>query len=139
MSEAYPGATGGLVMQRRALSDGQWARIAPLLPGKASDPGRTAGDNRLFVEGVLWLARHAAAWRALPEEFGPWNSAFVRFNRWARAGVWDRVFAEVSRDIDFAYAIIDGTIVRVHQHANGGSRRTKRGLRVRPSGEAEAA
>ena len=123
-----------MVTQQRALPDDQWARIALLLPGKASDPGRTAADNRLFVEGVLWLARHAVAWRALPDEFGSWNSAFVRFNRWARAGVWDRVFAAVARDADFAFAIIDGTIVRVHQHANGGSRRTKRGMRVEAIG-----
>ena len=31
------------------LNEGQWARIASLLPGKASDPGRSGQDNRLFV------------------------------------------------------------------------------------------
>ncbi|MDB5789501.1 MAG: hypothetical protein JWQ50_9416 [Caballeronia mineralivorans] len=39
------------------LSDDQYDRIAPLLQGKSTDPGRTAGDNRLFVEAVLWIAR----------------------------------------------------------------------------------
>jgi hypothetical protein len=43
-------------MVRRMLRD-QYERIALLLPGKAGDRGRTAADNREFVEAVLWLAR----------------------------------------------------------------------------------
>jgi hypothetical protein len=40
-------------VKRYELSDAQWDRVAPLLPGKAGDPGRTGADNRLFVNGVL--------------------------------------------------------------------------------------
>jgi hypothetical protein len=43
--------------KRYELNETQWGRIAPLLPGKAGDPGRTAQDNRLFVNGVLWVLR----------------------------------------------------------------------------------
>ena len=46
-------------MDRLALSDAMWARLAPLLPGKPGDPGRSAADNRLFMEAVLWMARPA--------------------------------------------------------------------------------
>jgi transposase len=53
--------------KRYELSQLQWERIAPLLPGKAGDPGRTAGDNRLFVNGVLWVLRSGAHWCDLPE------------------------------------------------------------------------
>uniref|UniRef100_A0ABX1N343 Transposase n=1 Tax=Aromatoleum buckelii TaxID=200254 RepID=A0ABX1N343_9RHOO len=35
------------------LTDERRKKIEQLLPGKASDPGRTAKDNRLFVEAVL--------------------------------------------------------------------------------------
>jgi putative transposase len=45
---------------RTILSEQQWERIAPELPGKAGDPGATAADNRLFVEAVLWIARTGA-------------------------------------------------------------------------------
>ena len=54
---------------------------------------RTAADNRRFVEAVLWIARTGATWRDLPEDFGPWNSVYVRFRRWAEDGVWERVLA----------------------------------------------
>ena len=39
------------------VGDAVWEKIAPLLPGKASDPGATAKDNRLFLEAVLWRVR----------------------------------------------------------------------------------
>ena len=106
-------------MDRRVLRDDQWERIAPLVPGKVGDAGRSGADNRLFVEAVLWIVRVGAPWRDLPEEFGNWNSVFQRFRRWARAGVFDRIFDALSDDTDFEYVIVDGTIVRVHQHGTG--------------------
>ncbi|MBY5721893.1 transposase [Rhizobium leguminosarum] len=54
-------------VKRYELNEAQWSRIAPLLPGKASDPGRTGIDNRLFVNGCLWVLRSGAHWRDLPE------------------------------------------------------------------------
>ena len=78
------------------VSDAAWERVAPLLPGKASDGGVTAGDNRLFLEAVLWRVRTGLPWRGLPTAFGRWNSAFQRFRRWARAGVFERLFERLS-------------------------------------------
>ena len=104
---------------RLLLSDSQWERMRPHLPGKPSDPGRTAIDNRLFVEAVLWIARTGVPWRDLPDTFGNWNSIFVRFSRWSKGGVWDRLFAAMADDPDFEYIMIDSTIVRAHQHAAG--------------------
>ena len=80
-------------MRRHEVDEEQWAKVKDLLPGKASDPGRTAEDNRLFVNAVLWIAKTGVPWRDLPERFGKWNSVFQRFNRWCRRGVWQRVLA----------------------------------------------
>ena len=109
-------------MARRELDDRLWARFEPLLPGKASDPGRTGQDNRLFVEAILWLARTGAHWRALPEEFGKWNSVYQRFNRWCREGVWENLFNNLADEPDFEYLLVDSTIVRAHQHSAGGKK-----------------
>jgi len=116
-------------LNRNLLSDEQWERIAPLLPGKVGDPGRTGENNRLFVEAVLWLVRAGAPWRDLPAHFGNWISVWKRFRRWAEKGVFERIFNELSQDADFEYALIDGTIVKVHRHASG----AKGGLKIRPS------
>src|ERR1700761_8095750 len=115
-------------MARRELRNDQWNQIKDLLPGKKRDPGRTARNNRLFVDGVLWIARTGAHWRELPRQFGEWNSVFQRYNRWSKAGVWERMFRALSGDPDFEYVMIDSTIVRAHQHsagAKGGLKRRK--------------
>jgi putative transposase len=113
---------------RLMLKDEQWGRIAPLVPGKKGDPGRSGEDNRLFLEGVLWIARTGSPWRDLPAYFGKWFSAWKRFRRWALKGVFEKIFRVLSGDPDFEYAMIDGTIIKVHRHGTG----AKGGLRVKP-------
>ena len=115
---------------RFVISDFVWERIAPHLSGKAGDCGVTAADNRLFVESILWRVRTGAPWRDLPEIFGNWNSVFRRFRRWAERGIFERLFEVLSDQPDFEYAMIDGTIVSVHQKASG----AKGGLKIRLSG-----
>ena len=112
---------------RFVVDDTAWEKVAPLLPGKLTDAGGTGKDNRLFLEAVLWRVR--APWRDLPSAFGKWNSVFTRFRRWAKAGVFERVFERLSDEPDFEYALIDGTIVTAHQKASG----ARGGLRLRPS------
>lgn len=111
--------------RRYALRDDQWERIKGFLPGQEGDVGVTAKDNRLFVEAVLYRYRAGIPWRDLPERFGPWNSVFVRYNRWSEKGVWERVFAALSADADNEYAMIDSTIVRAHQHSAGAQKKGK--------------
>ena len=111
------------------LTDAQWARMEPHCLGRKSDPGRIGGDGRLFLEAVLWIARTGAPWRDLPEDFGNWNTTFKRFRHWVRLDVFKRIFAAVSDDPDMEFAMIDGTIVKVHRHGQG----AKGGLKARPS------
>ncbi len=74
--------------RRHELTDSQWEKIQHLLPGKASDPGRTAADNRLFVNAVLYVLRTGIPWEDLPARFGKHNTVWKRFDRWCAAGVW---------------------------------------------------
>ena len=111
-------------MVRKWLRNNQWVRIEGMLPGKASDPGRTGHDNRLFVEAVLWVARTGSPWRDLPAEFGAWNTVYQRFARWSKSGVWQRVFEQLALEADFEEVFIDSTIVRAHQHAAGAAKKT---------------
>jgi len=107
-----------VAMRRFELTDEQFARVKDLLPGKKSDPGCTAQDNRLFFDAVLWIARTGAPWRDLPQRFGSWNSVFQRFNRWSKSGVWKVVFEEL-QDPDLEWLFIDSTVIRAHPHAAG--------------------
>lgn len=109
-------------IKRYELSEAQWGRVEPMLPGKASDPGRTAEDNRLFINGVLWVLRSGARWSDLPERYGKYKTVHKRFTRWARAGVWERIFALLARDRDNEYLMIDSSIVRAHAQAATGQK-----------------
>lgn len=113
---------------RYELSEAQWQRIKDFLPGRKESVGRTATDNRLFVNGVLWILRSGARWYDLPERYGKYKSVHKRFVRWARSGVWERVFAELVRDHKNQYLMIDSTLVRAHQQAATGP---KKGGRTR--------
>ena len=110
-------------MRRYALRDDQWERIKELLPGRKGSVGATASDNRLFVEAVLYRYRAGVPWRDLPERFGDWKNVHQRFSRWAKTGVWERVFQHLAVDADNEYAMIDSTIVRAHQHSTGAKKR----------------
>jgi putative transposase len=108
------------MVKRYELSDGQWERVKDLLPGKVGDPGRSGRDNRQFVNGVLWVLRSGAHWHDLPERYGKWKTVHTRFSRWAKAGVWERVFEALIKDRDNKYLMLDTTLVRAHQQAATG-------------------
>ena len=123
-------------MPRHGIKDEDWQRIKDLLPGQPGHPGVTAQDNRLFLDAVLWIAKTGAPWRDLPERFGNWNSVWRRFDRWAKKGVWERVFSAL-QDPDLEWLILDATIIRAHPHAAGAPK--KRTARVDKTWSASAA
>ena len=123
-------------MRRHALRDDQWERIKDLLPGRPGHVGVTAKDNRLFVEAVLHRYRTGIPWRDLPERFGHWKAVHTRFSRWAKSGVWDKLFQHLTGEADNEYAMLDSTIVRAHQHSAGA---IKKAAATRRSGAAGAA
>lgn len=108
------------MVKRYELTDGQWERIRELLPGKASDPGRAAEDNRRFVNAVLWVLRSGAHWHDLPERYGKWKTVHTRFARWAKSGIWEKVFTALIADRRNEYLMLDTTLVRAHQQAATG-------------------
>ena len=97
-----------------------------LFPGREGHVGGTAADNRLFLDAVLYRFRAGVPWRDLPEPFGDWNIVYQRFNRWAKGGVFERIFKLLASDHDNEYMMIDATIVRAHQHSAGARKKTAR-------------
>lgn len=103
---------------RYELSTDQWSKIESLLPGKVGDRGRTALDNRNFVNAVLWILRSGARWSDMPEErYGKYKSIHKRFTRWAEKGVWEKIFQHLIKDRDNEYLMLDSTLVKAHQQS----------------------
>ena len=122
-------------MNRGDLTNEQWARLAPLLPPEKPHTGRPNLDHRRIVNGILWILRTGAPWEDLPARYGTRGTVSSRFYRWRKAGIWDRIFAELQAQadadgtLDWTLHFVDSTIVRAHQHAagaKGGTQRPKR-------------
>ena len=114
-------------MARFDLTDREWPVIAPLLPNKPRGVPRV--DDRRVLNGIFWTLRTGSPWRDLPERYGPYTTVYNRYNRWARAGVWLRIFEVLAERSPDSLHLIDSSIIRAHQHAAGG----KKGVRITPS------
>ena len=116
-------------MARFDLGDAEWAIIAPLLPGADGERnGRPRLDDRKVLNGIFFVLRTGTPWRDLPERYGPYTTVYNRFNRWAKRGVWLKVFEALAARSPQSMHLIDSSIVRAHQHAAGG----KKGARITP-------
>ena len=102
-------------MGRYDLTDFEWRTIRPLLPNKSRGVARV--DDRRVLNGICWVLRSGSPWRDLPERYGPYTTVYNRFNRWRKAGIWDRLMDAVVNAHDGRVQMIDSSVVRVHQQA----------------------
>lgn len=117
------------------LSDEQWQHIKPQLPRKVR--GKKRVDDRRVISGIVHVLKSGCRWSDCPEAYGPATTIYNRFARWARRGIWENLFRELSgsgRSADTQ--MIVSTHVKAHRSAagaKGGSR--NRLLAARAAGE----
>ena len=106
-------------MPRFLLTDEYWSKLRPIMleSGVYDKP-----SLRQTVEGILYRLRVGCPWRDLPDDFGPWNSVFKRFNDWSSKGKLLYVFESLAADPDKEWNFIDGSISKAHQHSSGAAR-----------------
>lgn len=131
--------------KRYELPDAAWDLIADIF----SEPrrnGRPRADDRLMLNGVRWVLCSGAAWRDMPECFGPWSTVYQRFCDWRNRGMFDQMLKRLHIKlneqglIDLETWMIDSTAVRATRASSGAGK--KGGLKNRkttPSVEAGAA
>ena len=107
-------------MARYDLSETEWRLIEPLLPNKPRGVARV--DDRRVINGIFYVLRTGSPWRDLPSRYGPHTTVYNRFNRWAKAGVWLKVFEALAAQSPGSLHLIDSSIIRAHQHAAGGKK-----------------
>ena len=108
------------MLRRYELTDEEWNRIAPLLPPEnTGKQGRPRKDNRIILNGMVWLARSGAPWRDLPERYGSWQTVYSRFRKWIDEGILDNIFRILSLEAELEELSIDASIVQAHQHSAG--------------------
>ena len=102
--------------ERIGLTEDEWGIIGTLLPSERGRGCRPAQDNRLYFEGMMWIARTGSQWRHLPDEYGKWNSVFRRYRRWVTTGVFEAMLETLGEMVarDATADMIDSTVAPVH-------------------------
>jgi transposase len=117
------------------LTEAQYERIKGALPVQR---GNVSLSNLQVLNAVLYVAEQGCKWRGLPARFGRWHTVYMRMNRWAKAGVLDRVFEKLQLEqivrIKIEVLGLDSTSVKVHPDGTGALKKTVR----RPSARAGA-
>lgn len=103
-------------MPRTMLTDERWSKLLIIL---SENNIYDKPSLRMTVEGILFRLRTGTPWRDLPHEFGNWNSIYKRFNDWSSKLKLISTFRSLAKDPDFEWKMIDGSIVKAHQHATG--------------------
>lgn len=86
-------------MKRYELTNTEWKRISPLLPPqRTGKKGRPPKDNRVMLNGMIWIDRTGAQWRELRECYGAWQSVYARFQKWKSEGVLEKAFKALTTD-----------------------------------------
>ena len=115
-------------MRRYEITDEQWALIGDLFPPLLGN-GRPFRDHRAMVNACFWILNTGSPWRDLPERFGPWQTAFNRFNRWRKDGTFTRILERLQMKLDAEGRIdwelwcVDGSNVRAHAAAAGAGKK----------------
>ena len=108
------------------LGDRQWAAIEPLLPKK--QPGAHRKDDRRILSGIIHVLKIGCRWQDCPALYGPPTTIYNRFHRWARRGLWRRLFEALVIVSADDMQIIDSTTAKAHRSAadgKGGPRRRR--------------
>lgn len=115
-------------IRRYELSDEEWDRLKHYFPehkgGKGGTLGRPRKDDRTILNGIFWIARSGAAWRDLPERYGPWQTVYRCFCEWQDSGLLEQIFHELSADADLQEIAIDSTYIKAHKASAGAKKET---------------
>jgi transposase len=114
--------------KRWEVSDRTWARIERVLPRKQRrfrHSGRKPLDDRLVLQGILFVLHTGIGWEHLPQElgFGCGMTAWRRLRDWQQARVWERLhellLAELhaAGEIDWSRAVADSSHVQAKKGA----------------------
>jgi transposase len=103
------------------MTDKDWTIILEVFAASRSRRGDKGRNDQRFLEALHYFTLHNITWRALPAEYGNWNSVWKRFWRLSRAGVFEAFFEALANLSRTAHLVqmFDSTIVRAHVSAAG--------------------
>lgn len=113
-------------IRRYEVTDAEWKQIKPYIPEEVQTVRRERPpkDSRQMLNGIFWILRSRASWRDLPERYGPWQTVYKRFAKWSKAGIFKKIFEDLSDNADMQDISIDSTCIKAHK-ASAGAKKEK--------------
>ena len=119
-----------------SITQAQFERIAGHFPVQR---GNVKTNNRDFINAILYMAENGCKWRALPKEYGAWATVYKKFNRWAKNGVMQRIFAALQMEkiitVQVEVLAIDSTSCKVHPDGHGALKKQESRQSVNPEAD----
>jgi transposase len=101
------------------LNDEQWERIKPHL--RRDGRGSKRMDDRRVISAIVHVLKTGCSWSECPDAYGSHTAIYNRFARWARRGIWEKLFRELSESGDSAE--VEQLVDSIHLKARRRSRR----------------
>ncbi len=109
--------------KRYEITDEEWERIKGYFTERAEgQKGRPRAEDRMLLNGILWIAQSGAAWRDLPERYGPWNTVDKHFAQWQESGLFEKILEDLAIDADLQDRSLDSISIKAHQSSAGAKR-----------------
>ena len=100
------------------LSDEQWKALEPHLP--TGRRGVKPRRNREVISGIMHVLHVGCRWLDCAAEYGPPTTIYNRFNRWSKAGIWQKILDRLVAFDQANVQCIDSTTAKAHRCAAGG-------------------
>jgi putative transposase len=115
-------------MARGDLRDDQWEKLEPCLPKPGRGRrGRPCQRNREVINGIMWIHRTGSPWDDMPRDlYGSSDTAYSRFNRWSKEGIWEEIFLKLVEicDAEQLPLMVDSCVIKAHPDAAGAKKKS---------------
>jgi transposase len=97
-------------MEFRELSDFEWDVVRPFLP-PMSRVGRPRADDRMVLNGILYVLTTGCRWMDMPLEYGSYKTTWKRLKKWQEMGIWDSMFKALASLREHGMVSVDSSTV----------------------------
>ena len=76
---------------KRKLTNAEWERVSPLIPGQNRLGRRRKTDMRAVISAIRYRTQTGCVWRDLPDCYPPWETVYGWWKRLSESGVMAQI------------------------------------------------
>ncbi|MEM3407067.1 MAG: transposase [Candidatus Aenigmatarchaeota archaeon] len=100
------------------LSDFEWSLISSFLPPKPCRGRKAFVDDRMLLNGILYVLITGCRWMDMPRKYGSYKTAWKRLKKWQEKGIWDKIFKSLALMRSYDRVCVDSTTIEAKKGEN---------------------